>query len=102
MTLLGACLAWCAGALLTAGSCGGPFGRLVCVGAAGFFIAQTVVNVGMNLGLVPIIGITLPFVSHGGSSMIAQWLMTGLVLSAALHKGGYEIGLRLVFDEDID
>lgn len=100
--LLGLCLAWCAGAILTAGSCGSPYGRLVCVGAAGFFFAQTVVNIGMNVGLLPIIGITLPFVSHGGSSMIAQWLMTGLVLSAALHKGGYEIGQRLNFDEDLD
>ncbi|MFO0831889.1 MAG: FtsW/RodA/SpoVE family cell cycle protein [Phycisphaerales bacterium] len=100
MAALGLCLAWCAGAILTAGSCGSPFGRLICVGAAGFFFAQTVVNVGMNIGLLPIIGITLPFVSHGGSSMIAQWLMTGLVLSAALHKGGYEIGQRLAFDDE--
>lgn len=103
MALLGLCLAWCAGAILTAGSCGSPFGRLVCVGAAGFFFAQTVVNVGMNVGLLPIIGITLPFVSHGGSSMLAQWLMTGLVLGAAMHKGGYEIGQRLNFeDQELD
>ena len=49
--------------------------------------------------VVPIIGITLPFVSHGGSSMIAQWLMSGLVLSAALHRGGYEMGQRLNFED---
>ena len=99
IAVIGLCVAWCVGALLTAGVCGSPFGRLACVGAVGFFFAQTVINIGMSMGMVPIIGITLPFVSHGGSSMIAQWLMSGLVLSAALHRGGYEMGQRLNFED---
>lgn len=81
---------WIIGALLTAATSPEPFARLICVGATGFLFAQVVVNVGMNLGLLPIIGITLPFLSHGGSSMIAQWVMVGLILNAGLRREGYE------------
>lgn len=77
---------WVAGALLTAAQCKEPFGRLLCVGLAAFVAAQTTINVGMNIGLLPIIGITLPFVSYGGSSMLTVWLMTGIVLNVALHR----------------
>jgi len=79
-------LAWIVGALLTAGNCKDPFGRLVAVGLAGFIAAQVVVNVGMNIGLLPIIGITLPFLSYGGSSMITVWIMTGLLVNIAMRK----------------
>lgn len=84
--LLGLYLLWIAGALLVAGSCKEPFGRLLVVGLVGFVAAQVVINVGMNLGLLPIIGITLPFVSYGGSSMLTVWLMTGLIANVALHR----------------
>lgn len=77
--------AWMLGAVLTAASCREPFGRLIVVGLAAFIGAQTIVNIGMNIGLMPIIGVTLPFVSYGGSSMLASWLMTGLVFSVGLH-----------------
>jgi len=79
-------LVWLAGALLTAAGCKDPFGRLVCVGLAGFIAAQVVVNVGMNVGLLPVIGITLPFLSYGGSSMITVWLMTGLIVNIAMRR----------------
>jgi rod shape determining protein RodA len=84
--VLGLYLAWVAGALLTAASAREPFGRLVPVGLAAFVATQVVVNVGMNIGLLPIIGITLPFMSYGGSSMITLWLMTGLVVSIGLRQ----------------
>jgi cell division protein FtsW (lipid II flippase) len=90
--LLGSCvvlllyLGWIMGALLTAANCKDPFGRLVCVGLAGFIAAQVVVNVGMNIGLVPIIGITLPFVSYGGSSLITLWMTTGLIVNIAMRR----------------
>ncbi|MDX9912486.1 MAG: FtsW/RodA/SpoVE family cell cycle protein [Phycisphaerales bacterium] len=83
---LGLYLVWTAGALLTAATCRDPFGRLVCVGLTAFILAQVFVNVGMNIGILPIIGITLPYVSYGGSSMLATWLMAGLVMNVALHK----------------
>jgi rod shape determining protein RodA len=84
--VLGLYALWMAGALLVAASCKDPMGRLIVVGLTAFIIAQVVVNVGMNIGLLPIIGITLPFVSAGGSSMIAVWIMTGLVVNVAMRK----------------
>jgi rod shape determining protein RodA len=79
-------VAWILGALLTAANCKDAFGRLVCVGLAGFIAAQVVVNVGMNIGLVPIIGITLPFMSYGGSSLVTLWLTTGLIVNIAMRR----------------
>ncbi len=48
--------------------------------------AQAAANVAMNVGVLPTTGITLPFVSYGGSSIIATWAMTGLVLSVAQRR----------------
>ncbi len=79
-------LLWVVGALLTASGCRDPAGRLICVGLAAFMAAQMVINVGMNVGVLPIIGITLPYVSYGGSSMLTSWIMAGLVLSVGLHR----------------
>ena len=48
--------------------------------------AQALVNVAMNVGVMPTTGITLPFVSYGGSSLIATWCMVGLMLSVAYRR----------------
>lgn len=84
--ILALSLAWIGGALATAAACKDPFGRLLVVGLAAFVAAQMVVNIGMNVGLLPIIGITLPFVSYGGSSLLTVWVMTGLILGVALRR----------------
>lgn len=55
------------------------FGRLVAVGVVGWFMFQILENVGMNLGLMPVTGLPLPFVSYGGSSMFACWAAIGLL-----------------------
>jgi rod shape determining protein RodA len=63
------------------------FGRLLCAGMAGLIFFQTVVNVGMNIGLMPVTGIPLPFVSYGGSSFMSLMVGIGLVESVAMrHK----------------
>jgi len=66
-----------------AGGTKDPFARLATVGFAGLLFSQAVVNVGITLGLVPVTGITLPFVSYGGSSLITAYAMIGLVLNFA-------------------
>lgn len=100
LALLALFACWVAGAFWTASSCDEPFGRLVCVGCAGFVVAQVLVNVGMNLGLVPIIGVTLPFVSYGGSSMLASWIMVGLIVSVGLRRRGtYELSRSFEWEE---
>ena len=53
--------------------------RMVCFGAAAALIFQVVVNVGMCIGVMPVIGLTLPFISYGGSSMVSLFAMLGLV-----------------------
>ena len=55
------------------------FGRLMALGVAAWFTFQVFENVGMNLGLMPVTGLPLPFLSYGGSSMFACWLAIGLV-----------------------
>jgi rod shape determining protein RodA len=55
------------------------FGRLVGAGVATWFAFQVFQNVGMNLGLMPVTGLPLPFVSYGGSSMFACWAALGVV-----------------------
>jgi rod shape determining protein RodA len=63
------------------------FGRLITAGVAAVILFQSVVNIGMNLGLMPVTGIPLPFVSYGGSSLLTLMLGIGLVESVAMrHK----------------
>lgn len=59
--------------------------RLICVGVAGMTLCQTVINVGMCLALTPVIGLTLPFFSYGGSSIVTMFAAMGLVSSARRH-----------------
>ncbi|MDI9548789.1 MAG: FtsW/RodA/SpoVE family cell cycle protein [Chloroflexota bacterium] len=61
------------------------FGRLLAVGVAGLVFFQIVVNVGMNLSLVPVTGLTLPFISYGGSSLVSMMLAIGLAQSVAMR-----------------
>ena len=53
--------------------------RLICYGVASAMIFQIIVNVGMCIGVMPVIGLTLPFISYGGSSIVSTFLMLGLV-----------------------
>lgn len=53
--------------------------RMVCFGCAAALIFQVVINVGMCMGILPVIGLTLPFISYGGSSIISLYAMMGLV-----------------------
>ena len=53
--------------------------RLICFGAASAMIFQVLVNTGMCMGLTPVIGLTLPFISYGGSSIVTLYAMLGLV-----------------------
>jgi rod shape determining protein RodA len=51
---------------------------LYCLGILTYFVSQTIINLGMNMGIMPVTGIALPFISYGGSSIIA--LLFGLAL----------------------
>ena len=57
------------------------FGQLLLCGITTFFLIQFTINVGMNMGLLPVTGITLPLVSYGGSSLVVSLFMLGLAFS---------------------
>ena len=61
-------------------------GRNICVGIFAALFLQTVINLGMNLQVLPVIGVTLPFFSAGGSSVVMMYLCVGLVLSVGLRN----------------
>lgn len=63
------------------------FGALIVAGVAAIFMFQVFVNVGMNVGIMPITGVTLPLMSYGGSSMIVTFLSLGLVLAVHAQAG---------------
>lgn len=62
-----------------------PFGSLIAIGIASLFGVQTFVNVGGMSGLIPLTGVPLPFVSYGGSSLLANLLAMGILLNIASH-----------------
>ena len=102
--MLGAVVTWAVfgvfavGGLLTAGQCKDPFGRLVAVGVVAMIASQMIINTGMTIGLLPITGMTLPFVSYGGSSLVTAWLMVGLILNIALRRPQYLARKSFEFD----
>ena len=59
------------------------YGSFIAVGVAGKFLAHFLENVGMNIGLMPITGIPLPFISYGGSAMLTNFAGLGLLLSVS-------------------
>jgi len=59
---------------------------LFCVGTAIVFIFQIFVNIGMNVGVLPIAGISLPFLSYGGSNLIISFIALGIIQSIAVRK----------------
>jgi rod shape determining protein RodA len=62
------------------------FGSLIAIGVLSMIVFQTVVNIGMNIGLAPITGIPLPLLSYGKSALLANFLGIGLVESVANHR----------------
>jgi rod shape determining protein RodA len=70
------------------------FSRLVSLGVFSLLFIQTFINVGMNLGLVPITGVTLPLVSYGGSSIVSTFISLGLIQSIINSRKGREIVIR--------
>lgn len=62
------------------------FGKYICVGIAAMLIFHTFENVGMCIGLTPVTGIPLPFISYGGTSLITNMIAIGIVLSVSSHS----------------
>lgn len=64
------------------------FGQMICAGILAFLVFSVFENVGMTMGLMPITGIPLPFVSYGGSALFAFFIAVGIVINVARHAPG--------------
>ncbi len=64
------------------------FGSLLAAGAAAVLATHVVINVGMNVDLMPVAGVPLPFLSYGGSFVLSCFLLLGLVQSVHRHSAG--------------
>ncbi len=69
-------------------SIGDLFGGLIVIGFLGMFAAQIFENIAMCMGLMPVTGITLPFISYGGSSVLANMISMGIILNIAISNRG--------------
>ena len=83
LSLLGV-IAW--RVLHAAGQSRDVFGRLICTGLFTFVAFSVFQNAGMTMGIMPITGIPLPFVSYGGTAVISFFLAVGLALSVGAHR----------------
>ena len=61
-------------------------GSYIAIGIAGIFLFYMVENIGMTIGLLPITGVPLPFVSYGGSSLITNFICIGLLLNISSRR----------------
>jgi cell division protein FtsW (lipid II flippase) len=89
-----------ASGLTIASSTRDPFGRLLAVGVCALIFAQMTINIGMTIGLMPITGMTLPFVSMGGSSLVANYLAIGLLIDVARRRPADLAKKPFEFSED--
>jgi len=62
------------------------FGSFLCIGIGSMLAFHVLINIGMNMGIMPVTGIPLPFISAGGTSMIVTMSLIGIVLSVAAHR----------------
>ncbi|MBQ7726298.1 MAG: FtsW/RodA/SpoVE family cell cycle protein [Clostridia bacterium] len=74
--------------------CSKESGKLICVGMFSILFAQMVINIGMCVQILPVIGITLPFFSAGGTSLLCLYLGIGLVLNVYCHRNSRTIYLH--------
>lgn len=80
------CIMLCAG-LRVSMQTRDPFGRLVAVGVVALFGTQVLINTGMTCGIMPITGLTLPFMSYGGSSLLSSLIALGLLINISCRPG---------------
>ncbi|MGB5986347.1 MAG: rod shape-determining protein RodA [Desulfobacterales bacterium] len=87
LLLFMALLVW---GLNIAHSCRDPFGTLVAVGITGMLFWEIFINIGMVMGLMPVVGVPLPLVSYGGSSTIKVMMVVGLLLNISMRRFQFE------------
>ncbi len=84
----------CLRSIRVARICSKDSGKLICVGFFGMIFAQIIINIGMCTAVLPVIGVTLPFFSAGGTSLLCLYLGVGLVLGVYKHRNSRTIYLH--------
>ena len=84
----------CARILRVGKNTGDKFGFFMCVSVFAMLAAQTIINLGMCLSILPVIGVTLPFFSAGGTSLLCLFLGIGVVVSVYMHRTSTSPGLK--------
>jgi rod shape determining protein RodA len=85
VVIIAYCVLFAAGVEI-AGATREPFGRLVAVGVVAILASQTFINIAVSIKLMPVTGVTLPFISAGGSSLIASFMAAGLLLNIGQNR----------------
>jgi len=67
-------------------SCREPFGTILAVGISSMFFWQVIINIGMTMGLMPVVGVPLPLVSYGGSSVLTTAIGIGLLMNVSMRR----------------
>jgi len=65
------------------------FGSLTAIGIMGIFGTHIIMNIGMSMGLMPVVGLPLPFISYGGSALVANMMMVGLLMNFYTNRKEY-------------
>ena len=66
--------------------CRDPFGTILAIGLTSLFFWQVIINIGMTMGLMPVVGVPLPFISYGGSSTITVAICVGLLMNVSMRR----------------
>ena len=76
--------------LNVANGCRDNFGTILAVGITAMIAWQVVINIGMVMGLMPVVGVPLPFVSYGGSSIVTMMICIGILLNISMRRFQFE------------
>ena len=98
--VLGAYIVLFAAGIEIAASTREPFGRLVALGIVVILAAQTFLNIMVAIKLMPVTGVTLPFISYGGSSLLASFMAAGLLLNIGQNRPIVMANNSFEFEED--
>jgi len=70
--------------------CRDPFGTILSVGISAMIFWQVFINIGMAMGLMPVVGVPLPFISYGGSSIVTMMICVGLLINVSMRRFMHE------------
>jgi len=72
------------------GVCRDPFGVILSFGITAMIFWQVFINMGMVMGLMPVVGVPLPFISYGGSSVVTNMISVGLLMNISMRRFMFE------------